>query len=168
MHQDIRRKSFICSLHWQFTCSDLLISKGTYVPTVYLFGIILLSSLHGYKPLPGWNALRGQLLLILKTLSDLTLKNNCSSLQKLKIIKAFLFALGQRDFYREPRTGCCQPRSTISLKNHRSPQAPQEADPPSHQWNQQLSGVSGGFVNVCVSLPTKSKQNYDPCLHSFF
>ena len=79
-------------------------------PLFIYFGIILLSALHGYKRLPGLKVLRGLLLLILRMLPDLTLRNNCSSLQKLEIIKSLLFALlalGQRDYYPVPRTDCC-------------------------------------------------------------
>ena len=79
-------------------------------PLFIYFGIILLSALHGYKWLPGLKVLRGLLLLILRMLPDLTLRNNCSSLQKLEIIKSpllALLALGQRDYYPVPRTDCC-------------------------------------------------------------
>ena len=75
-------------------------------PLFTYFGIILLSALYGYKWLPGSNVLRGLLLFILRMLPDLTLRNNCSSLQKLEIIKSSslaLLALGQRDYYQAPR-----------------------------------------------------------------
>ena len=75
-------------------------------PLFIYFGIILLSALHGYKPLPGSKALRGLLLLILRMLPDLTFRNNCSSFQKLEIIKSSLLALGQRDYYPVPTTSC--------------------------------------------------------------
>lgn len=65
-------------------------------PLFIYFGIILLSALHGYMPLPGWKPLRGQLLLIHRMLPDPTLRNNGSSLQKLEIIKSLL-ALGAKE-----------------------------------------------------------------------
>lgn len=71
-------------------------SKGTYVPTFIYSRIILLSALHGRKLMPGWEVLRGLLLLILRTLPDLILRNNCSSLQKREITKSLTCSLPKR------------------------------------------------------------------------
>lgn len=115
----VQVKSLICFLHWQLMSSDLLISEGIYVPTVY-FRIILLSALHGHKPLPGSKALRGLLLLIFRMLPDLTFRNNCSSFQKLEIIKSSLLALAGRDYYPAPTTSCnSQESSRLPTMHHK-------------------------------------------------
>ena len=158
---DIWRKEVESAPCTGSSCTQIYWSQRVLMyPLFTYFGIILLSAVYGYKWLPGSNVLRGLLLFILRMLPDLTLRNNCSSLQKLEIIKSSslaLLALGQRDYYPAPERAAVN-HGILQLSRiiMPTPHPTRDTHGKGH-WNR-LNGVWRFPSHVPLFLPTTNKK----------